>query len=360
MEQLARLRSGPACASGAWRRESPGNDDREAISLVTALGVLGRVRGRVRGHAGQWLDASGAGVLSCLRYTDYQMNDRDAEVRRLSELVSEGNVTVLSGAGISTESGIPDYRGPEGRQRVTPMMYQEFVGAVANRQRYWARSFVGWRRFAAAAPNSGHYAVAKMQHAGLLGAIVTQNVDGLHQRAGANEVLELHGSLDRVICLDCGTRSSRVELEERLRLANPDFVATPHELRPDGDVAIDDEEVRRFQLVRCLVCGSDLLKPDVIFFGESVPKALVTRCFTEVERSDALLVLGSSLHVMSGYRFVLRAAELGIPVAIVTRGVTRGDEQATIRIDAPLGETLARLDELTAGGRRARSAPSPG
>ncbi len=142
--------------------------------------------------------------------------------------------------------------------------------------------------------------------------------------------------------------------------AIPDFVAAPHEIRPDGDVVIDDEEVRRFQLVRCLVCGSDLLKPDVIFFGESVPKELVTRCFTEVEGSSALLVLGSSLQVMSGYRFVLRASELGIPVAIVTRGITRGDDQATIRIDAPLGAALVRLEELTVDPREARSARSPG
>jgi len=286
-----------------------------------------------------------------------RMTVPEAGLAHLAELIRGGNVTSLTGAGISTESGIPDYRGPEGKQRVTPMMYQEFVGAVANRQRYWARSFVGWRRFAAAEPNAGHYVVAEMQRAGLLNAVITQNVDGLHQRAGARDVLELHGSLARVVCLDCGNRSARAELEERLRIANPDFVATPHEIRPDGDVVLDDEEVRRFQLVRCLVCGSDLLKPDVIFFGESVPKELVTRCFAEVERSDALLVLGSSLHVMSGYRFVLRAAELGIPVAIVTRGVTRGDEQAAIRIDAPLGDTLRRLQELTAGARAARSAP---
>jgi len=288
------------------------------------------------------------------------MSEVEAELRRLADLVRGGEVVVLSGAGISTESGIPDYRGPEGKQRVTPMMYQEFVGSVANRQRYWARSFVGWRRFAAAAPNGGHYAVAKLQRAGLVGAVITQNVDGLHQRAGAHQVLELHGALDRVVCLNCGSRSSRVELEERMRAANPDFVAAPHEIRPDGDVVIDDDEVRRFQLVRCLVCGSDLLKPDVTFFGESVPKELVQRCFAEVERSHALLVLGSSLHVMSGYRFVLRAAEREIPVAIVTRGVTRGDDQATIRIDAPLGETLARLEELTVDPRGARSAPSPG
>jgi NAD-dependent SIR2 family protein deacetylase len=287
------------------------------------------------------------------------VSDWEAELERLARLVRGGKVAVLTGAGISTESGIPDYRGPEGKQRVTPMMYQDFVGSAANRQRYWARSFVGWRRFAAAEPNTGHYAVAELQRRGLVNAVITQNVDGLHQRAGARDVLELHGSLARVVCLNCGNRSGRVELEERMRAANPDFVATPHEIRPDGDVVLDDEEVRRFQLVRCLGCSSDLLKPDVIFFGESVPKELVMRCFAEVERSDLLLVLGSSLQVMSGYRFVLRAAELAIPVAIVTRGITRGDEQASLRIDAPLGETLRRLEELTVGPPGVRSARSP-
>jgi NAD-dependent SIR2 family protein deacetylase len=279
---------------------------------------------------------------------------------RLVELLRGGNVVVLSGAGLSTESGIPDYRGPEGKRRVTPMMYREFVDSAANRQRYWARSFVGWRRFVTAEPNAGHRAVTAMQRAGLLRAIITQNVDSLHQRAGASDVVELHGSLDRVVCLQCGNRSSRAALDDRLRLANPGFVATAHEVRPDGDVVLADEEVRSFRLVPCLVCGSDLLKPDVVFFGESVPKPVVTQCFAEVEHSDGLLVLGSSLQVMSGYRFVLRASELGLPVAIVTRGVTRGDEQASIRIDAPLGETLELMAAATVCPPATHSARSPG
>lgn len=288
------------------------------------------------------------------------MNHSEVEVQRLAELLRGGNVVVLSGAGLSTESGIPDYRGPEGKRRVTPMMYREFVDSEASRQRYWARSFVGWRRFVAAEPNVGHRAVTAMQCAGLLRAIITQNVDSLHQRAGASDVVELHGSLDRVVCLQCGNRSSRAALDERLRLANPGFVATAHEVRPDGDVVLADEEVRSFRLVPCLGCGSDLLKPDVVFFGESVPKPVVTHCFSEVERSDGLLVLGSSLQVMSGYRFVLRASELGLPVAIVTRGVTRGDEQASIRIDAPLGETLHLIAAATVCPPAAHSARSPG
>lgn len=288
------------------------------------------------------------------------MVDSGADLARLAALLRGGNVVVLSGAGLSTESGIPDYRGPEGKRRVTPMMYREFVESAANRQRYWARSFVGWRRFVAAEPNAGHLAVTALQEAGLLRAIITQNVDSLHQRAGARDVVELHGSLGRVVCLNCGDRTSRAELDERMRLANPHFVATAHEVRPDGDVVLADEEVRSFQLVHCLACGSDLLKPDVIFFGESVPKSVVAHCFAEVERSDGLLVLGSSLQVMSGYRFVVRASELGVPVAIVTRGITRGDEQASIRVDAPLGETLERLLAATVYPPAGHSARSPG
>ena len=261
----------------------------------------------------------------------------------LVELLRAGNVTVLSGAGLSTESGIPDYRGPDGKRRVMPMTYGEFVASPANRQRYWARSFVGWRRFASAGPNDGHRAVADLQRLGLVRAIITQNVDGLHQLAGARDVLELHGNLDRAGCLNCGETTRRADLDGRLREANPHFEAVAGELRPDGDVALPDEAVAGFHPPRCLVCQSDLVKPDVVFFGESVPKTLVEQGVSHVEASSGLVVLGSSLQVMSGYRFVRRAAVLGIPVAIVTRGPSRGDEQATIRLDAPLGVTLSRI-----------------
>jgi NAD-dependent SIR2 family protein deacetylase len=286
-----------------------------------------------------------------------------AAYERLVDLLRGGNVTVLSGAGLSTESGIPDYRGPDGKRRVTPMTYGEFVASPANRQRYWARSFVGWRRFAGAGPNDGHRAVADCQRLGLVRAIMTQNVDGLHQVAGARDVLELHGNLDRARCLNCGETTQRDELDVRLREANPHFEgragvgageAGPDgdveirpdgdvELRPDGDVVLTEEAVAGFHPPRCLVCESDLLKPDVVFFGESVPKLVVEQGFWHVEASAGLVVLGSSLQVMSGYRFVRRAAANGIPVAIVTRGPSRGDEQATIRLDAPLGVTLSRI-----------------
>ena len=267
----------------------------------------------------------------------------EATLAAVVELLRGGDVTVLSGAGLSTESGIPDYRGPDGKRRVTPMTYGEFVASADNRRRYWARSFVGWRRFAAAGPNVGHHAVAALQRRGLLRAVITQNVDGLHQAGGARDVLELHGNLDRVVCLNCGESARREDLDARLREANPGFEVVAGEIRPDGDVVLPEEAVQGFHPPRCLVCASDLVKPDVVFFGESVPKPLVERCFDEVERSRGLLVLGSSLQVMSGYRFVRRAASLSLPVAIVTRGATRGDEQATIRLDAPLGVTLSRL-----------------
>jgi NAD-dependent SIR2 family protein deacetylase len=261
----------------------------------------------------------------------------------LIDLLRGGNIAVLSGAGLSTESGIPDYRGSDGKRRVTPMTYGEFVASPSNRQRYWARSFVGWRRFAGAGPNDGHRAVADLQRLGLVRAIITQNVDGLHQKAGARGVLELHGNLDLARCLNCGETTSRAELAGRLREANPHFEGMVGKIRPDGDVVLADEDVAGFHSPRCLLCASDLVKPDVVFFGESVPKPLVEHAFSQVESSHGLVVLGSSLKVMSGYRFVRRAAAIGIPVAIVTRGPSRGDEQATIRLDAPLGVTLSRI-----------------
>ena len=264
-------------------------------------------------------------------------------VREIAGLLRPGGVVVLSGAGLSTESGIPDYRGPTGRtRRAEPMTYQAFTGAAAARQRYWARSHLGWRHIARAAPNRGHRAVADMERRGLLSAIITQNVDGLHQAAGAQDVVELHGSLGRVICLQCGERTPRDELDERLRAANPGWAAQARQVNPDGDVVLDDEATDRFSVVDCLRCAG-ALKPDVIFFGENVPPGRVADCYALVSEARALLVLGSSLTVMSGYRFVRHAAKLGIPVAIINQGPTRGDPQATLTLDAPLGSALTAL-----------------
>jgi NAD-dependent SIR2 family protein deacetylase len=268
----------------------------------------------------------------------------DAGIDALADLVADGGVVVLSGAGLSTESGIPDYRGATGSlRRHTPMTYQTFTGDPRGRHRYWARSFVGWRQIRGARPNDGHRAVGDLQAAGLVGGVITQNVDGLHQAAGAREVVELHGGLDRTVCLNCGDVADRAELDERLRAANPHFGPRTDEINPDGDAELPDEVLDGFVMVGCRACGDGPLKPDVVFFGETVPRDRVERCFDLVQDADTLLVLGSSLTVMSGYRFVLRAAKLGITVAIVNVGPTRGDAKADVRVDAPLGVVLPAL-----------------
>ena len=262
----------------------------------------------------------------------------------LRALVHAGGVVVLSGAGLSTESGIPDYRGPSGAlRRHAPMTYQAFVGSPQARHRYWARSYLGWRQIADARPNAGHHAVAVLQARGHLDGIITQNVDGLHQAAGARDVIELHGGLDLVVCLSCGLRESRTSLEERLRAVNAGFVAAVARVNPDGDVELSDDELDGFVPVGCRYCASELVKPDVVFFGENVPRPRVEACFSLVEAASALLVLGSSLTVMSGLRFVRRAAAVGIPIAIVNQGETRGDSLADLKIEAPLGRVLAAL-----------------
>lgn len=272
-----------------------------------------------------------------------------AALRDLAALVGDGDVVVLSGAGLSTESGIPDYRGPTGAVRPSsPMTYQSFTADAAARRRYWARSHHGWALMAGARPNEGHRAVARLQQRGLLVGVVTQNVDGLHTAAGARDVVELHGSLARVVCLDCGDRTGRRLLDERLRAANRHWQARVLGVHPDGDVDLAEDELAGFTPVDCLVCGG-VLKPDVVFFGETVPADRVAQCFALVEHAGALVVLGSSLTVMSGYRFVLRAAKLGVPVAIVNQGPTRGDPLADVRVDAPLGQVLPELARRTAG-----------
>ena len=262
----------------------------------------------------------------------------------LVDVAASGDVLILSGAGLSTESGIPDYRGPTGlARRATPMTYQTFVASAAARRRYWARSYLGWRHIAHAAPNEGHLAVAELGRRGLLTGIITQNVDGLHQAAGAAEVTELHGSLHRVLCLACGQRSSRTELDRRLAAANPGWdTQAAASINPDGDAVLEDDAVESFRVVDCPACQG-ALKPDVVFFGENVPRPRAQACYALVERSSALLVLGTSLTVMSGFRYVRHAAGLRVPVVIVNQGTTRGDPYATATLDAPLGPTLSAL-----------------
>jgi NAD-dependent SIR2 family protein deacetylase len=266
-----------------------------------------------------------------------EQQDRVAE---LADWIAEGNVVVLSGAGLSTESGIPDYRGPSGAARRTqPMTYQAFTRDPVARRRYWARSHLGWRTIGDARPNAGHRAVADLQTMAALDGIITQNVDGLHQSGGARDVVELHGNLARIVCLDCGARTPRTEMAARLSAANPDFSAVAAAVNPDGDVELDDAELDGFRVVDCTACGG-MLKPDVVYFGENVPADRVSRSFALVCTARTLLVLGSSLTVMSGRRFVLRAAKEGIRVAIVNQGVTRGDPFAGLIVDAPLGVVL--------------------
>ncbi|HEY4023096.1 MAG TPA: NAD-dependent protein deacetylase [Pseudonocardiaceae bacterium] len=266
---------------------------------------------------------------------------RTNDLTEVVEVLGAGGVVALSGAGLSTESGIPDYRGEAGSLRKhTPMTYQEFRDSAEARQRYWARSFLGWRTITRARPNAGHVAVAELRALGYLSGVITQNVDGLHQAADTPGVVDLHGTLDRVICLDCGRISAREILDRRLRAANPGFDATAGRTNPDGDVELAQDAVREFRLVDCAHCDNGVLKPDVVFFGENVPQARVALCRQLVDDADALLVLGSSLTVMSGLRFVRRAADAGKPVLIVNRGRTRGDEYASVLVDVPLGKAL--------------------
>ncbi len=274
----------------------------------------------------------------------------------LVELVAAGGVVVLSGAGISTESGIPDYRGPSGAslRRHAPMTYQAFTRDPVARRRYWARSHIGWQAIARATPNAGHLAVAELERRGLVIATITQNVDGLHQAAGSREVVDLHGRLDRGVCLGCGALTDRVAVRERFAAANHDWTATVTAVNPDGDVDIPDDALDGFVVVDCLACGG-LLKPDVVYFGESVPADRVEASFSAVDAASAVLVLGTSLTVYSGRRFVLRAAAAGTPVAIVNDGPTRGDDLAAVKLDAPLGPTLSELVSAVADRERRRA-----
>ncbi|MCR6483714.1 NAD-dependent protein deacetylase [Amycolatopsis sp. OK19-0408] len=278
---------------------------------------------------------------------------RTSSLDELADVVARRRVAVLSGAGLSTESGIPDYRGATGSlRRHTPMTYDEFVTSAEGRQRYWARSHLGWRTIARADPNDGHRAVTALREGGYLEGVITQNVDGLHQAAGTADAVELHGSLDRVICLDCRRTSPRAELDRRLRAANPDFEGEATRINPDGDVELAEDVVRGFRLVPCTACEG-VLKPDVVFFGENVPRPRVEQCYRLVDAAGALLVLGSSLTVMSGLRFVRHAANAGKPVVIVNHGQTRGDRFASVRVDLPLGRALTELAARLGCGRTA-------
>lgn len=269
--------------------------------------------------------------------------EADRQLDALARLVARGGVVALTGAGISTESGIPDYRGPTGRSRAAaPMTIQAFTSGVESRRRYWARSHVGWARMSAAAPNDGHRALAVLEQQGLVTGLITQNVDGLHQAAGSDRVVDLHGRLDRVVCLDCGMVMAREEHRDRLAAANDGWQPQTGAAQPDGDMDVDEASVAQFVVVDCPRCDG-VLKPDVVYFGESVPPARVERALAMIDEAAAVLVLGTSLTVYSGRRLVVRAAGNGAPIAVVNQGPTRADDLAQVRIDAPLGAVLMAL-----------------
>ncbi|WP_051288978.1 NAD-dependent protein deacetylase [Mycobacterium sp. URHD0025] len=280
----------------------------------------------------------------------------------LVALLQGRRVAVLTGAGMSTDSGIPDYRGPDSPPS-NPMTIRQFTSDPVFRQRYWARNHIGWRHMDATLPNAGHRALAALESAGVVSGLITQNVDLLHSKAGSRTVVDLHGSYAQVICLDCGATMRRDELAELLEAANPGFLERAESVggiavAPDADAVV--RETHSFTIVDCEACGG-MLKPDIVYFGESVPKDRVEQAYSMVEDAEALLVAGSSLTVYSGYRFVRHAAAHNIPVGIINRGPTRGDDLATVKVEAGCSEMLALLSgELRTTSTAPASAYQPG
>ena len=274
----------------------------------------------------------------------------------LVALLAGRRVTVLTGAGLSTDSGIPDYRGPDSPP-ANPMTIRQFTSSRDYRRRYWARNHLGWRHMAQTLPNAGHRALAALVRTGVVTGVITQNVDLLHTKAGSRTVINLHGTYARVVCLDCGHTMTRADLAERLEAVNPGFTERAEQVgglavAPDADAFVADTDSFRF--VDCPACGG-MLKPDIVYFGESVAKEVVDQAYSLIDNSDALLVAGSSLTVFSGYRFVRHAAARQIPVAIVNRGPTRGDDLAAVKVDAGCSPMLTLLAEELTGRKPAVS-----
>ncbi len=271
------------------------------------------------------------------------MTELSRAVEALAERLRGRRVVALTGAGVSTESGIPDYRSPEALARARrPIQGPEFVRSAAVRRRYWARAAAGWESFRRARPGAAHHAIARLEARGVVAGVITQNVDRLHHAAGSRRVIELHGALAEVVCLECGALEDRDSVQERMRMANRAWLEAAARVAPDGDAEVADDHVASFEVPACVRC-SGVVKPRVVFFGESVARSVVDEAFRVVERCEVLLVAGTSLAVFSGYRFLRRAAELGIPIAIVNRGPVRGEELAELKVE---GSTGAVLDEL--------------
>ncbi|WP_214509050.1 NAD-dependent protein deacetylase [Pseudomonas brassicacearum] len=251
---------------------------------------------------------------------------------------------VLTGAGISTPSGIPDYRDSDGvRRGRQPMMYQEFLAQAEARRRYWARAMLGWPRVRQARPNAAHEALAELQARQRISGLITQNVDTLHDQAGSQDVIELHGSLHRVLCLDCGQRSQRQQIQQLMETENPYLAGVDAVQAPDGDTLLDPAFEARFQVPRCPHCGGERLKPDVVFFGENVAPLTATRAVQAVEQADGLLVVGSSLMAYSAFRLCRAIKDQGKPLLAINRGKTRADELLDLKLEEPCEQLLPLL-----------------
>ncbi|XP_060048947.1 NAD-dependent protein lipoamidase sirtuin-4, mitochondrial [Erinaceus europaeus] len=270
------------------------------------------------------------------------------KVRELQRFISlSKRLLVMTGAGVSTESGIPDYRsekvGLYARTDRRPIQHRDFISSAPVRQQYWARNFVGWPRFSSHLPNSAHQALSSWERHGKLYWLVTQNVDALHTKAGSQRLTELHGCMNRVLCLDCGDQTPRGLLQERFEVLNPTWSAEAHGLAPDGDIFLSEDQVQSFQVASCARCGGPL-KPDVVFFGDTVHRDKVDFVRRRVQEADSLLVVGSSLQVYSGYRFIITAQERKLPIAILNIGPTRSDHLACLKLDSRCGELLPLID----------------
>jgi len=268
--------------------------------------------------------------------------EQAGSVEALRQLLAAGRVFVLTGAGVSTDSGIPAYRDERGTwQGRQPIQYRDFVSSARVRRRYWARSLLGFPLLDRATPNRAHHALQTLEKNGALSLLVTQNVDGLHRQAGSENVIDLHGRIDQVRCLSCAAVSDRAALQTELLARNPEFARASATVKPDGDAELTDIDTERFEIVDCQACGG-MLKPHVVFFGENVPVERVSRAMSALAESRLLLIVGTSLMVFSGLRFARAAARAGIAIAIVNRGVTRADELAALKIAGNVGEILTR------------------
>ncbi|NVE01233.1 NAD-dependent protein deacetylase [Massilia sp. BJB1822] len=270
--------------------------------------------------------------------------DTAAQLAPLAQFLSRHRrVLALTGAGISTASGIPDYRDKDGARRgKLPVQGPEFRRSDAVRRRYWARSMVGWPTLAKAAPNAAHHAMAALEEGGHIASLVTQNVDGLHQRAGSRALIELHGNIHTVVCLECQTRFARADIQQQLAEANPHMADTLAQPLPDGDAQLEPEALEDFHIPHCSGCGG-MLQPDVVFFGDNVPRATTEAALAMMAQADALLVIGSSLMVFSGYRFCKLAAESGKPIAAINAGMTRADHLLALKVGEPAELVLPAL-----------------